>query len=100
MEIQNCDKFKCDNIAVVQVLQSGKTRDAHLAGISRNILMITSMYDIEISVSHIPGKENSIADLLWRWDVAQDPKTKLLSLLENPTWAHIPENPFVIDENI
>ena len=92
--------FLCDNIAVVQVLQSGRTKDAHLACISRNILMAASMHDIDISVSHIPGKENSIADLLSRWTVTQDCNKKLSLLLQEPTWAQIPENPFHVDKNI
>ena len=35
-------EIHCDNLAVVSVLQSGKTRDPMLATISRNIFMIAS----------------------------------------------------------
>ena len=92
--------FFCDNIAVVQVIQSGRTKDPHLASISRNILMTASMHDIHISVAHIPGKDNSVADLLSRWGVTQEPEVKLRSLLADPVWAELPANPFAVDQDI
>ena len=36
-------EIKCDNLAIVQVLQEGKARDPHLATIPRNIWMLTSL---------------------------------------------------------
>ena len=58
----------CDNLAVVTVLQSGKTKDSTLATISRNIFMLAAKFDVFLKVSHVPGKSNVIADLLSRWE--------------------------------
>ena len=69
--------FFCDNIAVVQVLKFGKTKDLELAALSRNILMLASSSDIHISVSHISGKATVVADLLSRWDTSSNTQEKL-----------------------
>ena len=46
----------CDNQAGVQVLNSGKTRDLTLAAIARNIQFHVATRDIDLRVTHIPGK--------------------------------------------
>ena len=45
--------IKCDNQAVVSVLNSGKTQDVTLAAIARNIMMEAAKYDIDLQVIHI-----------------------------------------------
>ena len=79
-------EIKCDNLAVVQILQEGKARDPLLATIARNIWMLTSVFNIQLSVSHISGKNNAIADLLSRWWVTDNRDQKLSSLLHNWQW--------------
>ena len=83
-----CIEIKCDNLAVVQVLQEGKARDPRLATIARNIRMLTSLFNIQLSVSHIADKNNAIADLLSRWWITENRDQKLSSLL--PHWNWIP----------
>ena len=56
-----------DNQAVVQVLNSGKNKDLTLAAIARNIQFHVATRDIDLKVTHIPGKSNVIAILLSRW---------------------------------
>ena len=58
--------FFCDNAAVVQVVDSGKTRDPLFAACLRNIWMLTATYDIEISIRHIPGSKYTVSDLFSR----------------------------------
>ena len=67
----------CDNQAVVQVLNSGKTRDLTLAAIARNIQFHLASRDIDLRVIHIPGKLNVIADLLSRWVLIPQAEQKL-----------------------
>ena len=53
------DKYiaiRCDNMSVIQVLTSGKTRDPILMLCARNIWLLTAIYNIHLSVSHIIGK--------------------------------------------
>ena len=73
----------CDNLAVVQVLQTGKARDSRLATFVRNIWLITSIFNIHLAITHIPGKNNSVADLLSRWKVTPDNQNKLISMKPN-----------------
>ena len=54
----------CDNLVVVQVLNSGKTRDQTLEAIAWNIQFQIATINVELKVSHIPGKINTVADLL------------------------------------
>ena len=77
----------CDNLAVVQVLQTGKARDSQLATFARNIWLLTSIFNIHLAITHIPGKKNSIADLLSRWNVTPDNINKLASMKPMHQWV-------------
>ena len=76
----------CDNEAVVYVLNSGQTRDLTLAAIARNIQLLLATYNIEIVVTHIPGKNNIVVDLLSRWSTNNHPMHKLNQLVPNHVW--------------
>ena len=54
----------CDNMAVAEVLTTGRTRETILATCSRNLWLIAALFNIDIIFSHIPGAENTVADLL------------------------------------
>ena len=56
---------------------SSKTEHVFLATCVRNVWLITSIFNIQLQVSHIPGNYNCIADLLSRWTIIQDPEKKL-----------------------
>ena len=49
--------IRCDNLGVVQVVKTSKTR---------NIWLLTASYDIDLLITHIPGSKNVIADTLSR----------------------------------
>ena len=55
---------KCDNQAVVSVINTGITRNNGLGALVRNIWFETALWDIKLKVVHIRGKDNSCADLL------------------------------------
>ena len=44
--------IKCDNQAVVSVVNSGKTQDLTLAAFARNIMMDIAQCDIDLQVVH------------------------------------------------
>ena len=79
-------KIWCDNLAVVEVLNTGKSRDETLATCARNIWMLSAMYNFDIMVYHIPGKYNTIADLLSRWTNSYQDNEKLYQLVPNAIW--------------
>ena len=76
----------CDNLAVVQVLKTGRAKDIRLATFVRNIWLITSIFNIHLAITHIPGKSNSIGDLLSRWTDTPDNQTKLCSMKPIHHW--------------
>ena len=79
-------KISCDNLAVVEILKSGKTRDHFLATCARNIWLITAMFNIDIILIHVPGVNNQVADLLSRWTVTSNPQSKLMQMLPQFQW--------------
>ena len=56
----------CDNLGVVQVVETGRTRDQFLALCVRNIWLLTASLDIQLHIYHVPGVHNIIADTLSR----------------------------------
>ena len=90
----------CDNLAVVQVLNSGKTRDLTLAAIARNIQFQVATMNINLKVIHIPGKVNVIADLLSRWGSRPMANATLCHLLPVHTWTNVDESHIVVDSSI
>jgi hypothetical protein len=57
----------CDNASVVQMINSGKTKDLIMGQFLRNIWLCTSLYEFELCAVHLPGVENRLADSLSRW---------------------------------
>ena len=88
--------FFCDNAAVVQVVDTGKTRDPLLATCLRNIWMITATHDIKISIKHIAGSKNIISDLLSRIYSDKKIDNTLLNQLQM-NWDRVPPEFFDID---
>ena len=58
--------IRCDNLAVMEVLNSGRARDKILATSARNVWMLTALSNISLVVTHIQGVNNVVADLLSR----------------------------------
>ena len=79
-------KFYCDNLAVVQVVHTGKTRDNMLALCLRNNWLITASYDIDLHIDYIQSRANKIADLL---SGIYSPKAVDFNLLEQIPEAYI-----------
>ena len=92
--------IKCDNQAVVSVLNSGKTQDLTLAAIARNIMMEISDQDIDLQVIHILGIENKVADLLSRWFITHNPGNILNNYVASPMWMHLSTDIAFIDWSI
>ena len=93
-------RIHCDNQAVVSVLTTGKTRDAILAAIARNILMETSRHDICLRTVHISGKDNQIADNLSRFFLGDIYRERVYQLLQLPTWVRVPSGALDINWDI
>ena len=92
--------LKCDNQAVVSVLNSGKTHDLTLGAMARNIAMILAINDIDLQVIHVLGADNKIADLLSRWYIIENPVAKLKKFIENPVWLNVHNEMLTLDWSI
>ena len=73
--------IKCDNQAVVAVLNNGKIRDPILAKYARSILLWLSACNIDIKVFHVAGKLNPVAHLLSRWHITHNNFLKLQQMV-------------------
>ena len=94
-------RIYCDNIAVVQVVQSGKTKDPYLAACIRNIWLLTATYDINLVVQHIQGIHNVIADCLSRLYSVKHTDPQLLKILrENFIWDKVLTEDLKVDLSI
>ena len=80
---------KCDNDAVVQVLNAGRTKDPFLATCARNIWQEAATRYIELKYVHIIGKQNKAPDLLSRWSNTELQYQLLNYLIENPVWVKV-----------
>ena len=88
---QSTVTFSCDNLAVVQVVTSGKTKDSFLNACLCNIWLVTATYDIELFIEHIEGKKNIIADSLSRiFSQKGISDNMMLHLSHNFIWDEIP----------
>ena len=56
----------CDNHAVVDIWQSGKSRNPQLMALVRRLFFIAAVNNFHIVIQHISGIDNSIADSLSR----------------------------------
>ena len=62
---------------MVDTLNFGRARDDILATGTRNIWLLTAMFNITLVTTHVYGTKNVIADLLFRWGKTADNVKKL-----------------------
>ena len=88
----------CDNLGVVFVVKTGKTKNAFLALCVRNIWLYstyTADYDIDLDTAHIPGCHNTTSDALSRIYSNSTVNSNILNhLREKCTWKHISSSYF------
>ena len=93
--------FHCDNLAVVQVVNSGKTRDKFLNACIRHIWFISAVHDIDLHLAHIQGHKNFIADSLSRiYSQKGISISNFTTLVNNYEWERIPLTYFNLDIRI
>ena len=87
----------CDNMAVVEVMNNGYSRDKLLMHLIRCLFFISEHFKIQVEAVHCPGKDNIRADALSQNDIdrflqalpgAADIPHWLLTLLvdKQPDW--------------
>jgi hypothetical protein len=61
-------RIYCDNQAVVQVINSSRTKDSFMGTCLRELWLEVSKFGFQLRAIHLPGEENRVADWLSRWD--------------------------------
>ena len=81
----------CNNMAVVQVVQLGKSRYDFLSACVRNIWLLVASFDIDLQITHIQGSSNIIADTLSRLHSGAPAIPSILQAIkDNCAWDLIP----------
>ena len=89
--------FFCDNLAVVHVVETNRTRDEFLALCLRNIWLLAALHDVEIELSIFQGK-NIEADVLSRiYTSSPVDEGVLRHLRKHYIWDNIPVQYFDLD---
>ena len=83
----------------MSVLNTGRTKDPTLAAIARNIQMELASFDVSITVIHVPGKNNEVADMLSRWGLCANYEA-LHKYIQEPMWLQVPNSHLLIDWSI
>ena len=92
--------IKCDNEAVVSVVNTGVTRDNALAAFVCNIWLVTASNNIKLKLVHISGIQNKCADLLSRWSNTKNNDLKLACHVSKPVWVQVHSIHMFIDLDI
>jgi len=73
-------KFKvfCDNLATVQVLNTGRCKDKVMLKMLREIAYFCSTTGCQVKAEHLPGVENRLADSLSRWKDKTDSERSII----------------------
>ena len=61
-------EFCSDNMSVVSVLRSGTLRDPNIMVLLRHLSLMAAHHSFVFTASHRPGRDNSTADALSRFD--------------------------------
>ena len=77
--------FKCDNEAVVSVINTGVTKDNDLPTLECKIWLETAPREIV----HIRSKDNKFADLLSHWHLVDHNMDKLMTMIEQPVCFNV-----------
>ena len=62
-------QFLCDNEGVVAVITSGTSKDQSIMQLLRLLFLSSARYNFKVMAKHVPGKTNSIADALSRFNM-------------------------------
>ena len=59
-------EFRCDNHSLVDAIAKGSSKQNMVMHLLRSLWLFTAIFDIDVTASHIPGAQNTSADLLSR----------------------------------
>ena len=94
----------CDNEAVVQVINSSKTKDSFLGACLRELWLEVSKKGFQLRAIHLPGEENRVPDWLSRWELGSRYKQQFYDFMgeevDEYTQIHIPSEMFEFSKDL
>ena len=82
-----CIVVHCDNEAVCQVINTGRTRCPLLQEGLRELCFLSAVAECQLKSVHLPGVENRLADCLSRWDQHESFKSEFERMVsDRDTW--------------
>ena len=82
-------KIFCDNEAVVQVINSSKTKDMFLGSCLRELWLKVAPHGFELRSVHLPGVQNRVPDWLSRWNLDKKYRELFYNFIGNETEQYI-----------
>ena len=83
--------FHCDNSSVVDILNKQSSKDPIIMKLVRKFVLRCLQLNINFKLSHIPGVQNTIPDLLSRFQISEARKLAPYLALQpspiNPAWS-------------
>ena len=73
----------------LQCFKTGKTRDPCLAACARNIWYESAQSDINLQYAHIKGVDNTVADVLPRFQGSVEQIQWLYAQVDRPIWLNV-----------
>ena len=86
-------EFRSDNMAVVEVLRSGTSRNLNLMVLLRHLALLAAQHSFAFTARHVPGKSNAIADAISCFEFQ---RFRQLAPYASPTATSVP--PWVLDQ--
>ena len=94
-------KVYCDNASVVAALNNYRIKDDLMLLMVRNIWLELATHNIELMVHHIPGVNNTYADILSRWGARHKFRENDIDYLLNYCqWYNIHDSMFYLNTHI
>ena len=81
--------MKCDNEAMVSVLNTGKARDKFLQAAMREVVYLLARFQVELRCQFIRGLDNQKPDLLSRWYEGGVYHRGFHALSRDKSWKHV-----------
>ena len=72
----------CDNQAVCQIINTGKSRCTILQDCLREIAFLAAIHEFQVRMVHLNSESNRISDHLSRWDLDIAHKQKFFDLVK------------------
>lgn len=87
-------RARCDNMAVVELINNYRAKDRKLQGMLRELMLVEALGDFRLTARHIPGRNNQVSDILSRSHLEPEHKKRAAEIITEKSLQEI-----IIDKN-